>query len=156
MGVIPELQSTIQEATDYLHEFAKAAMKQAALNRTPEAGVTFMANTCVYMFVKGIEAVFLWSDSPDGNISIEFVPEEIFELDINTDLDDGRREILMRSMDMGETLFQAHNDFMYQELTTLPGRNEEWVHEEMKKAILWSMQLGVGHSLCRGYQNVKG
>ncbi len=155
VNFIPELTNTIEEASDYFLALAKKVMKAAAEARNPEAGVDVMGDICVYMFGKGIEAVFSWADSPDGRISIEFDPSDMSEHEIRTDLDRARHQIVLSSISLGEILFQAHHDFMFNELTTPPGHEEKWIHEEMRKAIFWSMQLGVGHSLTKGYQALK-
>ena len=152
LGFIPELSSTIEKSTAFFHQIALDMMSSAAQAQDPQAGVAAMQRICIYMFAKGVEAVMLWADSPDGNISIGFEPSELSDLNIQTDLDPKRREIVLSCFPLGDALFQAHNEFMVQELTTPPGHDEAWCHEEMEKAIRWSMQFGIGYALTQGYQ----
>ena len=154
LNFIPELLPVFAEATEFFFDLVVQSMNDAAQRKDPQSGIAVMQRVCMYLFAKGIEAVMLWRDSPDGKISIGVEPKHLVNLDIKTDLDPGRHKIAIEKMECGGMLFEAHNKFMIQTLRDRqsPGLfGEEYVRSEMRKTIEWIPRIAMCHAILQGY-----
>jgi len=150
LKIIPELTQFAQRGTDYFFPIAKDAMGKAMRDSNPGFGIAVMQRICLYMFAKGIEAVMLWRDAPDGRISIEFKQNELATMEITTDLNPDRRKVVNDSAGLALPIFSAHNEFVSDSCRRGRGA-ADWVEGQMKEAINWSMLLGIAYAVEQGY-----
>lgn len=137
----------IPETLGVLNGISKAATETIFENLSPN-GISFkVIQKCFdYVFAKGIEAFFLWQDSPDGNIKLSYSESDLLAGYVGASVSQSAADFINATMIMSGELFYNFQDWLIEHQEEFQ-KDKLNLHNEINEALTWVSTIAVSFAI---------